>query len=154
MYTKSIEKNWSIVSQCRNNAAALVHLAYNSNQLSNELSRISLIRRDRQDQLLDGQGDVVGVVGNPGWLVGPGDEDPVDRKCCQDHGHPDGGLHRLGNHRQDRDGRRQDDVNDREEEVDLRSKEVRVVTRWGFLCLKFLTAFHSTVFGVTKAFVL
>jgi len=62
---------------------------------------------------------VIGVLGDAEGLVFPGDEEPVDRKRREDHGHADGGLDGCSDHRQDGDGRRQDDVDDGEEEVNL-----------------------------------
>ncbi len=62
---------------------------------------------------------MIGVLGDPEGLVFPGDEEPVDRKRREDHGHANGGLDGCGDHRQDGDGRRQDDVDDGEEEVNL-----------------------------------
>lgn len=76
-------------------------------------------RRNRHDEFLNGQGHVVRVLCNAGRLVGPCDEEPVDRQSGQDHSHPDRRFNRLGNHRQDGDRRRQDDVHDREEKVHL-----------------------------------
>ena len=68
---------------------------------------------------------MIGVLGDPEWLVCPGDEEPVDRKCRKNHGHADGGLDGGGDHWEDGDGRRQDDVDDGEEEVNLGKQRSR-----------------------------
>ena len=82
-------------------------------------------RRYGHDELLNCQSHVIGVLGDPEWLVCPGDEEPVDRKRRENHGHADGGLDGGGDHWEDGDGRRQDDVDDGEEEVNLGKQRSR-----------------------------
>ena len=82
-------------------------------------------RRYGHDEFLDCQSHVIGVLGDPEWLVCPGDEEPVDRKRRENHGHANGGLDGCGDHWEDGDGRRQDDVDDGEEEVNLGKQRSR-----------------------------
>ena len=79
---------------------------------------------DSYDEFLKGQRDVVGVLGDARRLVLPRNEEPVNRKGGEDHAHANGGLHRLGDHGEDGDGRRKDDVHDGEEQVNLLGKSL------------------------------
>ena len=78
---------------------------------------------------------MIGVLCDAGRLVCPGDEEPVDGQGGEDHSHPDRRLNRLGDHRQDRDGRRQDDVHDREEEVHLKVRNQSFIIK-NSTCIK------------------
>ena len=58
-------------------------------------------------------------VPHPQRLALPHDEHDVDGDRGEDHGEPNGGLHRLGNHGQEGDDGGEEEVEDGEEQVDL-----------------------------------